>query len=272
MALSTHSELLALLANPLRIMFDKTYNSAGHDTAGWSSYWTIAGNLWPAGATPPTGVGEAPSSATLGAMPLPAVVGGDKLYLAGLLLSQAMGTTIQDQGTVLYDRLVHTSGLNGNLSSAQAINSAALTRHTTGEGVLMFIEIYTAIGSTAAVATIDYTNQSGVAKQTTVSIGTTGADAALQILRVPLAAGDTGVRSVETLTMGAGGTGTVGNFGITLAIPVAMFSLLADNGATIVDWMDLGLPEIDTAACLTLFGNQSGNHSGMNGIASFVST
>lgn len=271
MALSTFSELLTWLNNPIRIAIDKLYNNAGHQNFGWSSYWTIAGTFWPAGAVPPTGAGSALSSSDTGAMPFPGVPGGDKMYLIGMALSQANGSSIQDMAMVLYDRLVHTSGLNANITSLQAVATTALTRHTSGLGVQMYAEIYTAVGASATTVTVEYTNDSGVAKTTSFSIGSSTNNAALQMLRIPLASGDLGVRSVESVTL-AGGTGTAGNFGITLAYPIAMFPLLADNAAIMPDWMDLGLPEIDPAACVALFGHQAGNHSGLNGNLSFAVT
>ncbi len=189
------------------------------------------------------------------------------MYLAAVVLAQA-ATGPVNQATTFCDRLVHTSGLSGNISTAQAVNTAALTRHTSGQGVEMFLEIYTAVGATAQSVLIDYTNQDGVAKQTNVTIGGTAASAASTMLRVPLASGDSGVRSVQSVTLPAG-TGTVGNFGITLVkwLWMTPHSTLAP---TIGDWADLGLPEVDPNACVAAMGFQPSDRAALAGHLDFV--
>lgn len=121
--------------------------------------------------------------------------------------------------SILVDRLVHSGGLVANVSGAQTTNlpTAALTRYTSGEGVFAALEIYTTIGTTATTATVSYTNQAGTAGQTSPAFvfGGTGNRTAGTMIIIPLADGDTGVRSVESVNLNAT-TGTAGNFGVTL--------------------------------------------------------
>ncbi len=131
----------------------------------------------------------------------------------------------------LYDRLVHQGGLVANSTSVQTTNlpTAALPRYTTGEGVQAFIECYSGIGAVNTTATISYTNQAGTAGQTSqpfvVSSSNFGPDA---LLPVTLAAGDTGVRSVESFTMLASAA-SGGNLGIVLMKKIC--SGPVDNGS-----------------------------------------
>lgn len=121
--------------------------------------------------------------------------------------------------SILVDRLVHSGGLSGTTTGAQTTNlpTAALTRYTSGEGVFAALEIYTTIGTTATTATVSYTNQAGTAGQTSPAFvfGGTGNRTAGTMIIIPLADGDTGVRSVESVTLAASTT-TAGNFGVTL--------------------------------------------------------
>ncbi len=207
------------------------------------SLWRVAGQPG-AGAVPPTGAGEAPTRATAGAIGAwTNSAGADVARLVGLNL------TSDDLGVYsLYDRLVHTSGLNGTLLTAQTINSAALSRYTDGVGVEAWLEIYTALGITSRTATISYTNQSGTAGRTGTCL--TGTSAPIgRMIPFALQAGDTGVRSVETLTLSAS-TGTAGDFGITLLKRIADIPASSTTTYLPRDAFDLGLPEIVDDACM----------------------
>jgi hypothetical protein len=161
---------------------------------------------------------------------------------------------------LLVDLLNVSGGLNGTLTTAQTTNlpTAALTRHTTGEGVMAGIVIYTTVGTTATTVTISYTNSAGVSGRTSTatSFGNTGFREAGVLLPIPLQAGDTGVESIESVTVTAT-TGTAGNFGVCMFKPLAMISLESATGAMPLDSVSTGciigsLAEIDPDACLAI--------------------
>ena len=178
-------------------------------------------------------------------------------YIIGARLGTASATGIY----YIIDRLSHQGGLDGTLTTAQTTNlpTAALTRYTDGVGVMIGLTIYTAIGGTATTVTVSYTNQAGVSGRTTAvqAIGGSGNSSTGRMIFLPLQAGDTGVRSVESVTLIAT-TGTAGNFG------VALFKIL---GAVCVDnaqgisWNDIitggfigGIPELSDTTHLSLMG------------------
>jgi hypothetical protein len=71
--------------------------------------------------------------------------------------------------------------------------------------------------------------------------------------RIPLAAGDSGIQAIEQIQLTAT-TGTAGNFGVTIAQPLAWIPVGA--GGT-MGWRDYttglpGIPVIDPNACLAL--------------------
>lgn len=131
---------------------------------------------------------------------------------------------------IVYDRLSHQGGISGTVTTEQTTNlpTAALTRYTSGVGVMAMLEIYATIGSTATTYSLRYTNQAGVANRNS-PLQTVGGSSDRGIglsFFTPLQVGDTGVRSVEGITLSAT-TGTAGDMGITLWRP--LFSIPSLN-------------------------------------------
>lgn len=217
----------------------------------WTSLWTSQPF---AGAAPTSPV--APTRATTGAIGQ-RNGGANPLRLISLEASLSAPAVNSQFGTVvLYDRLSAQGGLSATVVGAQTTNlpTAALTRYTSGEGVEIWLEIYTLIGATARTITATYTNQAGVGSRVTqpMIFGGTGFREAQRATLLPLQDGDTGVRSVQSVNAVAT-TGTAGAFGITLAKPLAMIAL----GPQDQDTYDFlrgnlggGIPEIADDACL----------------------
>lgn len=209
--------------------------------------WTSA---TPPGVAPTTPV--VPTSATAGCIQTFGVgASGKELKLVGGVarLHTAGGAIM------LADRLSHQAGLSGTVNSAQTTNlpTAALTRFTDGEGVMAMLTIYTTIGTTATTVTVSYTNQAGTAGRTSPpqNIGTAANGTQGRGIAIPLAAGDTGIRSVESVTLAAT-TGTVGNFGVTLYKPLAYINLPYGEGPGDFDLLNglIGFESIPDNACL----------------------
>jgi hypothetical protein len=214
------------------------------------SLWTYDG--MPAGGAVPT-VAAIPDLTTTGAIPFTAATGGRDLHLIGASITPTTAGVF-----LLYDRLFHIGGLSGTSTAAQTVQgspaSPALTRNTGGAGNIAWYEIYTIVGTSAAVMTMNYTNQAGTSGQTsTINIGTTGFREVTRAQRIQLAAGDTGIRAINTVTLSTT-TGTVGNFGITIAQP---FAWIPVGAAGTAGWRDYttglpGIPVINPDACLAL--------------------
>lgn len=157
------------------------------------------------------------------------------------------------------DRLSHQGGLDGTLTTAQTTNlpTAALTRYTDGVGVMIGLTMYTSIGVTATTVTASYTNQAGTSGQTTPAqaIGGSSTGSASRLVILSLAAGDTGARSVESVTLAAT-TGTIGNFGVTLFKILGVICVYdVQNqfaGDIITGGLIGGIPEIKDDAHLSL--------------------
>lgn len=192
---------------------------------------------------------------------------------------QIIGGRLNTSGTaavtlVAIDLLNVSGGLSGIVTTEQTTNlpTAALTRHTGGDGVFIGLVIYTTFGTTATTVTVRYTNQAGTPNQvsTATSFGGTNFRELDRIIQIPLAAGDTGVRSVEGVTVTAT-TGTAGNFGVCLFKPLATFLLENTTGTMPLDAVSSGgmigsMAEFDDDACLTFIATSPSSQSLMGAL------
>ena len=245
MAIDTMDKLVAALPGQHRHLFKASQTAEGAGT--WHSLWKAAGSPG-AGSTPPTGNGQTPTRLTAGAITLVNPSGANKLYLARFSVAGATAGTV-----ILYDRLWHNSGFNGNVTTAQTIATPpTLTRpDADGADVELWGEVYTAMGATASVFTATYTNQDGVAGRSASYSMPANALSVGQMFPFTLQAGDTGVRTVSQVQLSTA-TGTAGDFGLVLLrrlaeVPITVVNVLADRDA-----FALGMPEIFPDACLAL--------------------
>ena len=218
-------------------------------TGRWTSLFQYNGH--PAGAAAGPGAAANPTRATVGGLLQANPGGGRQKWITGFAAVANVAGSL-----MLYDRLLHCSGLDGTVATAQTVGGA-VTRYTGAASVgnQIWIEIYTIIGVTGRTITASYTNQDGTSGQTTVAavFGGSGFREAQRILQLPLAAGDNGVRSVESVTISAS-TGTAGDFGVTIARPLLFAPCDATGVGTVRDTLSSipGPPEVLTDACLAM--------------------
>lgn len=154
-------------------------------------------------------------------------------------------------------------------------NTEPLPRHASGIGVQM-MPVVVAGQTGGQPFTVSYTNQDGVAGRTTTSVamgtqfvnGTilhsmqAGASYPNSGPFLPLQRGDSGVRSVQSVTIG--GTGDVGLFALVLVKPIASISIRGIDAATEIDYLTdmASLPVIEDDAYLNFIALPSGTLSG----------
>lgn len=254
MALADFDALRDLQANPNQTIFGYRANPGFVQAPILKSSWKATGSLPSVGATPSTAV--VPTSATAGAIPFVNAGSGRQILVGGSINTLAQGG---DRGTggrtlLLIDRLSQQGGLVANVTTPQTTNlpTAALTRYTSGVGVWIALESYTAFSAAATTYIASYTNQAGVAAHTAGALSSDFGDIGAFVV-LALQSGDTGAKSVESLTVGSA-AGTAGNLGIVLFRPLA---LIAMNGQQshfdildTVGWNE----EIQDDACLQLLG------------------
>jgi hypothetical protein len=142
----------------------------------------------------------------------------------------------------------------GNSASAQTVTTpGSLTRpDANGDSVEAWIETYTAFTPAATTLSMSYTNQAGTSGRT----GTSAAFAASSVVAgrmftMNLQAGDSGVRSVQSVTWGGAGA-VAGNFGITLLRRVAEFNSVVGGSGETFGAFEVRMPRIYDDACLAL--------------------
>lgn len=229
-----------LTAGESRAFLCQAFTAEGAGT--WHSMQKVPGYPYTA-TSPATGVGAIPTDATEGSFPFTNAAGAANNYLGYLAASSATACTL-----ILYDRLWHNSGLSGSIATSQTINSTALTRYTTGEGVEIWGEIYTPIGATAATLTVTYTDQGGTGSNSATYAHPANAEATGQTFPFTMAVGDYGCRSIQSAQWSIS-TGTTGDFGLVLVKRLLTVPLQTPNVAAVVDILSAG-KEIADDACL----------------------
>jgi hypothetical protein len=170
------------------------------------------------------------------------------------LMKFAAQTTIN--GTLyLCDRLWHNATIDETLTTGQTIDSAAwpardMNGSTNGAGVLIGIEVSTATtnGSAVTNTTLTYTNSGGTNTRTATMPATTpGAGfpataVAGTFAPFSLQAGDVGVRSIQTLTLGT----SYGGGEIHLVAYRVIAQLASTQGHTpgYLDFVQCGFPRM----------------------------
>lgn len=154
-------------------------------------------------------------------------------------------------------------------------NTTPLPRHADGRGVQM-MPIVVAGQTGGQTFTVKYTNQDGVTDRVTPAVTMSAQFVNGTIMHsvqaaaanenngpfLPLQRGDTGVRSVQSVTIG--GIGDVGLFSLVLVKPLATFALRGIDAATEIDYLTdmASLPEIEDDAYLNFIALPNGTLSG----------
>lgn len=206
-------------------------------------------------------------------------VSPDLKYLRQFLLTCQVGMAGQmPLQFLLADYLMFYSFIDTGVGDVQTtVNTNTLTRYTSGEGVQMIPVTVAPCGGTSPTFVVSYTNSSGVSGRTSqpcvlpalgtyngsVMASTNGA-AATTGLFIGLQAGDTGVRSVESVTFTSGTD--VGLIAIVLVKPLT-YGVMIDRTAP-VEVLTLEhtatLPRIYDDAYINFFTRTNGTIGGQS--------
>lgn len=192
-------------------------NGTGEDTFSWRDVnVNAAAGSWNSYFEGPTQSGQFAFSAALAAtapnntsqgsvffgLTLPAAA--DKTYLTSFGYTIA----VANWGLILTDVLYQCGGISATTTALQTLGTAALTRWTSGVGVLYAIIATTALSATSSVITVTYTNAQNVGSRSgsithpnTSGWGTASRFLA-QLIGGGFQAGDIGVRSVQSVQFG----------------------------------------------------------------------
>lgn len=189
-------------------------------------------------------------------------VSTDTKHLLNASVITAVATGVPSQ-LMLVDMQGYYPGINMNLATAQTLLGTPTLRYADGVGIRAGLVITATSGATAHNVAISYTNQSATAGRTLpVTVACTASAITPHITHsgtaannygpfLPLASGDTGVRSVQTVTISAAsGAGTAA---LALYKPLMTIPLTTAGVASERDFLNQipSLPEIKDGACLT---------------------
>jgi len=184
-----------------------------------------------------------------GQIPFTNPSGSDKSYLARISVTGRERTTL-----ILCDRVWHNSGFNVTTITTQSftvggtpcpdftrdINNGTVSAKY-GEGVFVGVEYYAAMSSAAAI-TITYTNSNGTTGQTGTTNSLNNAMTTGNFEIINLAAGDTGVRSIQSASITvAAASGTISFVAFR---PIAIVGIQTSNTSAAIDALTSGFPEL----------------------------
>lgn len=198
---------------------------------------------------------------------------GTKKHLRKLMALSTVTTPISGR---LLDYLGFYGFVDESVTDEQFMdNTVGLTRYANGKGV-MLMPVVVAGHTGGQPFTVKYVNQDGVPDRITQTavMGTQVTNGTILHSQqagtayvnngpfLTLQAGDTGVRSVQSVTIG--GVGDVGLFALVLVKPLATFSLFGNDSATEVDYLvdTPTIPEIQNDAYLNLIVMPNGQIAG----------
>lgn len=162
-------------------------------------------------------------------------------------LARFVGSSTGAGTLMLLDRLWHNDSIAETTTTGQTVTSATWPARdrdgtTNGEGVMIAIEVSTATTNAGAVTntTLTYTNQAGTGSRTGTISSFPATSVAGTFVPFQLAAGDTGVRSIQTLTLGTSyGGGTIHLVAYRM---IARIDCPVANIGSAVDALTSGMP------------------------------
>lgn len=262
MAFTSYDDIIAAFAagKGQELFFHKVA-AAAQVVGGGYSMWAVgsmpaAGSF--GGTTP--GAWTAQNAATAGALFFANPTGPDTLHIVTFGCNPSAASV----GTLmLYDRLGQIEYLplqDGSLPEVTAITSDFTARLASGEGAQVFAEVTTSAAAGAAVFQItSYTNQAGTAGRqseiitcTAITSAATGRFPYTNKWFIGLQAGDTGVRSIEEVTLTTNSSTASAKMNLVAARPLAYIPMNTANVHVERDMVlaTVKLPRVRDDACL----------------------
>lgn len=263
MAITTSDGLVAALATAQDLQL---YKSASRVTIAnlWFSVFELAGNPG-AGvlAGTSTTAGVVPTDATAGVDIINAFSGANIGYIGRANFSNTVACRMR-----VYDMLYKAGAYAFNAAAGAMSSQPSYSGRVPGgvdfTGTQIWVECVTAFTGNPTF-TITYTNQSGTPAHTTGAFASGSALTLGRCIQIPLAAGDTGVQKIESVTCTVA---TVGTFNVLVLRPVGPAARIRiANDSVNMNAADLGLPQVYTDSALVMLICADSTSSGLPEIA-----
>lgn len=250
-----------------RIDWNKITGAAAYTAGRWYDLSALGGtpiaNAWAGTALAWTACDESTGNGTqiFGMRHGGDVSPDSKRLLNGSVIS-AVATAVPSQ-LMLVDMCGYYPGINMNSSTSQTLTGTPSLRYTNGVGVRAALVVTSTTGATAHNLSMSYTDQDGNTGNTLpVTVSCTASAITPHITHsgtaannygpfLPLASGDTGIRSVQSVQLSA--ASLAGTAALVLYKPIMTIPLTTASVASERDFMNQipSLPEIKDDACLT---------------------
>jgi hypothetical protein len=260
MAVATLDQYIA--AAKQRVIWNKSGATRNLTTLTWGTMFDLGGN--PGAGTlagSSTAAGVVPTSATAGFPVINAFGGSATGYLATI----DFGSTVPGR-FALYDMLFKAGAYAFNAATtlaAQPSYSARVPSGTDYGGTEIWFECVTAFTGNPTV-TVTYTNQAGVAAHTTGAVAFGVAPGVGRRIQLPLAAGDTGVQKIESVTATVA---TVGTFNVLVLRPLWTGRVKIANDGDIHGMDKTGTPVVYATSALDVAFSPDGTNTGVPELA-----
>lgn len=240
-----------------RSTFQKTTSNGATSAAGRAhSLFTATGVPGPGTYSGVAGTATQMNSSTAGALLLNASgVAPDTRHIL-TMNAYTPSTVVTPAMLILCDFLLYYPSCVVTGTPTTLTNTATLPRYADGKGVMCFVDVQIALGAAQPALTLNYRDTSDNDQNSTATIVSPANSAPISTLFqssggifLQLAAGDLGVKRINSYTLASGTTGTVA---FVLARPLAEIPLLAANTASERDLLSQlpSLPKIEDDACL----------------------
>lgn len=189
-------------------------------------------------------------------------VSTDTKHLLNASAITAVATGVPSQ-LMLVDMQGYYPGISMNVATSQTLLGTPTLRYTNGVGLRAGLVIVTSAGATAHNLSMSYTNQAGTAGRTLpVTVSCTASAITPHLTHsgtsannygpfLPLASGDTGIQSVQSVQLSA--ASLAGTAALVLYKPLMTIPLTTVSVASERDFLNQipSLPQVKDGACLT---------------------
>lgn len=256
--IATLNDLIAgiFLGDNLRLY--KVAPSSNEAAGVWACYFDRGGS--PAAMSKPAvGInGAVQSKSVLGYINYRNPTGGRKKYLASATIQANQGGILL-LADVLWHNWTSTSGIVPTTLTEQAITTPALPARDTnqavnGEGCEIWLGVLSTAATNASAivsTTVRYTNSNGEANRVATLPSWPATAVANTMVPLVLQAGDTGVESIEGITLGT--SYGAGELVLAIVRPIAALGITASNTGLNFNFADLGMPQIFDDSALAPF-------------------
>lgn len=193
-----------------------------------------------------TAAGVVPTDATAGFPIINPFGGGAKGYLSRVAFSNSVACRMR-----LCDCLFKSGAYAYNAAQTLASQPSFASRVPGGSdfsGLELWVEAVTAFTGNLSVA-ITYTDNEGNVDQTTGTVATGIAPIVGRMIQIPLAAGDSGLSKIASVTATIA---TAGTFNVLVLRPLWEGNVRVANGGDVHDLLKTGMPEVFADSALML--------------------